>query len=92
MVSLLNAINHAYDLDQWHAVIKQIQDRTLSEDGNKIPVLYGIDAIHGTTFTLGSTLFPHNIGVGASRDPEVAKVAAKVDSERSESIWYSLEF
>ena len=76
--SLLNAINHAYELDQWHNIIKTIQDRALSADGNKIPVLYGIDAIHGTTFTLGSTLFPHNIGVGASRDPEVAKLAAKI--------------
>ncbi len=77
--SILNAINHAYPLDQWHNIIKTIQDKATKDTAaNGIPVLYGIDAIHGTTFTLGSTLFPHNIGTAASRDPEVAKIAAKV--------------
>lgn len=77
--SILNAINHAYPLDQWHNIITTIQDKATKDTAaNGIPVLYGIDAIHGTTFTLGSTLFPHNIGVAASRDPQVAKTAAKV--------------
>lgn len=77
--SILNAINHAYELDQWHNIIRTIQDKATKDPAaNGIPVLYGIDAIHGTTFTLGSTLFPHNIGTAASRDTEVAKLAAKV--------------
>lgn len=77
--SILNAINHAYELDQWHNIITTIQDKATKDPAaNGIPVLYGIDAIHGTTFTLGSTLFPHNIGTAASRDTEVAKLAAKV--------------
>lgn len=75
--SLLNAINHAYSLDQWDNIINQIQDAAKKNDP-AIPVLYGIDAIHGTTFTLNSTLFPHNIGVGASRNPQVAKTAADI--------------
>lgn len=78
--SLLNAINHAYELEQWHGIIKTIQDKATSVHQN-IPVLYGIDAIHGTTFTLGSTLFPHNIGIAASRDPEVARVGAQVTAK-----------
>ena len=77
--SILNAINHAYEIGQWHNIIKTIQDKATKDPAaNGIPVLYGIDAIHGTTFTLGSTLFPHNIGTAASRDTEVAKLAAKV--------------
>ncbi len=75
--SLLNAINHAYSLDQWDNIINQIQDAAKKNEP-AIPVLYGIDAIHGTTFTLNSTLFPHNIGVGASRNPQVAKTAADI--------------
>lgn len=75
--SLLNAINHAYSLDQWDVIINQIQDAAKKNDP-AIPVLYGIDAIHGNTFTLNSTLFPHNIGVAASRNPAVAKNAAKI--------------
>lgn len=78
--SLLNAINHAYSLDQWDVIINQIQDAAKKNDP-AIPVLYGIDAIHGTTFTLNSTLFPHNIGVGASRNPEVAKTAAQITAK-----------
>lgn len=75
--SLLNAINHAYPLEQWHGIIADIQ-AAAAKNESKIPVLYGIDAIHGTTFTLNSTLFPHNIGVAASRNPEVAHTAAKI--------------
>ncbi|MFF5290791.1 glycoside hydrolase family 3 N-terminal domain-containing protein [Paractinoplanes globisporus] len=35
----------------------------------KIPILYGIDAVHGDNNVYGSTIFPHNIGLGATRDP-----------------------
>lgn len=75
--SILNAINHAYPQDQWLTIIKQIQDKATTS-GSKIPVLYGIDAIHGVTFTLNSTLFPHNIGAAASWDPSVPATCAKV--------------
>ncbi len=75
--SILNAINHAYSLEQWDEIINQIQDAAKKNDP-AIPVLYGIDAIHGATFTLNSTLFPHNIGVAASRNPQVAKSAAEI--------------
>lgn len=76
--SLLNAINHAYDQDKWIEIITAIHDKTKEGEGVNIPVMYGIDAIHGTTFTLGSTLFPHNIGVAASRNPEVARESASI--------------
>lgn len=78
--SILNAINHAYTLDQWDNVINSIQDAAAKNDP-AIPVIYGIDAIHGTTFTLNSTLFPHNIGTAASRNTNVAKTAAKVTAK-----------
>ncbi len=35
----------------------------------KIPILYGIDAVHGHNNVIGATLFPHNIGLGATRNP-----------------------
>jgi beta-glucosidase len=78
--SILNAINQAYSVEQWHNIIKQIQDAT-KETPNKIPVLYGIDAIHGATFTLESTLFPHNIGMAATRNPSLVKEAAKITAK-----------
>lgn len=38
-----------------------------------IPILYGIDAIHGHNNVFGATIFPHNIGLGATRDPELVR-------------------
>ena len=37
------------------------------------PVLFGVDAVHGNNNILGATLFPHNIGLGAARDPELIR-------------------
>ncbi len=76
--SILNTKGHAYSLEQWHEIQRQIQDVATKETPNKIPVLYGIDAIHGTTYTLGSTLFPHNIGMAATRNPELVKNGSKI--------------
>ena len=46
-----------------------------------IPLLYGIDAVHGHNNVIGATIFPHNIGLGASRNPalaeEIGRIAAK---------------
>jgi beta-glucosidase len=41
----------------------------------KIPVLYGIDAIHGSSYTLGATLFPQQIGMAATFNTELVKGA-----------------
>jgi beta-glucosidase len=43
-----------------------------------IPILYGIDAIHGNNNVRGATVFPHNIGLGASNDPELLTRIAKI--------------
>jgi len=42
-----------------------------STGGKAIPILFGIDAIHGQSNIVGATLFPHNIGLGATRNPEL---------------------
>jgi len=43
-----------------------------------IPMLYGVDAIHGNNNVSGATVFPHNIGLGAARDPELLERIAQV--------------
>jgi beta-glucosidase len=48
----------------------------------KIPVIYGLDVVHGIGPVYGATVFPHNIGLGATRDPAlVEEVAATVAAE-----------
>src|SRR5215469_8172408 len=47
----------------------------------KIPLLYGIDAVHGHNNVDGAVIFPHNIGLGAMRNPELIQRAARVTAE-----------
>ncbi|GJQ64762.1 MAG: hypothetical protein SCALA702_38150 [Melioribacteraceae bacterium] len=43
-----------------------------------IPIIYGIDAVHGHSNVEGAVIFPHNIGLGATGDPELIKEAARI--------------
>ena len=49
----------------------------------RIPIIYGIDSVHGHGNMLGATVFPHNIGLGATRDPELVRKAAHVVAEET---------
>jgi beta-glucosidase len=46
-----------------------------------IPLLYGIDAVHGHNNVLGAVLFPHNIGLGCTRNPQLIESAARITAE-----------
>ncbi|HEX4343335.1 MAG TPA: glycoside hydrolase family 3 N-terminal domain-containing protein, partial [Verrucomicrobiae bacterium] len=60
--SILNTgVNHALTLDEWRYVITTIQDMARTNTPHKIPIIYGIDSIHGATYVQGATLFPQNL-------------------------------
>ncbi|MCX5561001.1 glycoside hydrolase family 3 N-terminal domain-containing protein [Streptomyces sp. NBC_00038] len=44
----------------------------------QIPLIYGVDAVHGHNNLVGATVMPHNIGIGASRDPQIAQQTGAV--------------
>jgi len=46
-----------------------------------IPIIYGIDAVHGHNNVRGATIFPHNIGLGASRDPGIVQAVGRATAE-----------
>jgi beta-glucosidase len=48
-----------------------------------IPILYGIDSVHGDGNMLGATVFPHNIGLGATRDPALVRDVEHVAAEET---------
>ncbi|MEP7143395.1 MAG: glycoside hydrolase family 3 N-terminal domain-containing protein [Ferruginibacter sp.] len=75
--SILNVTNHALTVAQWHKLLTQIADEA-KNTRLKIPVIYGLDGIHGQTYTLDATLFPQNIGMAATRNVELAKAVTKV--------------
>lgn len=79
--SLLNVNGSVpFSIDEWHKLITKIQDYA-KESRLQIPVLYGIDAIHGATYTEGATLFPHNLGLAASRNPKLAYEIAEITAK-----------
>lgn len=60
---------------EWLALADAFYDASMdsSNGGKAIPVLFGIDAVHGQSNIIGATLFPHNIGLGATRNPELLR-------------------
>ncbi|MFA6163251.1 MAG: glycoside hydrolase family 3 N-terminal domain-containing protein [Methylobacter sp.] len=63
--------NKAQPIETWRKMMKTIQD-TSSKTRLKIPVIYGIDAIHGATYTQNSVLFPQAINMAATFNSELA--------------------
>lgn len=64
-------------LIDWTDHYDNLQSRT-QKTRLRIPLLYGIDAVHGHSNVLGATLFPHNIGLGCSRNPALVRKAARL--------------
>ena len=46
-----------------------------------IPIVYGVDAVHGHNNVLGAVVFPHNIGLGCTRNPKLIEQAARITAE-----------
>ena len=71
--SILNVANSAYSLEHWHEIITKIQDVATKKTRLGIPVLYGIDAVHGVNYTLGATIFPQHIAMAATWNRELVR-------------------
>ncbi|GMI90421.1 hypothetical protein like AT5G04885 [Hibiscus trionum] len=56
----------------WINMVNAFQNGSLSSRLG-IPMIYGIDAVHGHNNVYNATIFPHNVGLGATRDPELVK-------------------
>ena len=54
-------------LKAWTDLYDRIQART-QKTRLRIPILYGVDAVHGHNNVLGAVIFPHNIGLGCTRN------------------------
>lgn len=56
----------------WARMVDGMQRHALSSR-LAVPILYGTDAVHGHNNVYGATVFPHNVGLGATRDAELAR-------------------
>jgi beta-glucosidase len=71
--AIFNVMGSAYTLENWHEIITQIQDVATKETRLRIPIIYGIDAVHGANYTRGATIFPQSLGMAATWNPELMK-------------------
>ena len=69
--------NDRAPLADWVGLSRAFRDAAASRPGSAIPLMFGIDAVHGHNNIVGATLFPHNIGLGAARDPELIERIAR---------------
>ena len=68
----------AQDTAMWHNLIRRIQEKSLETMG--IPCVYGVDQIHGTTYTLGGTFFPQGINMGATFNRGLTRRGAEISA------------
>jgi beta-glucosidase len=66
--------------EDWRALYEMYQSKAL-ETRLGIPLLYGVDAVHGHSNVLGAVVFPHNIGLGATRNAELVQKIARITAE-----------
>jgi beta-glucosidase len=64
----------------WVDMVNEFQQEALSTRLG-IPIIYGIDAVHGHGNVYGATVFPHNIGLGSTRDPALVREVGQATAE-----------
>jgi Beta-glucosidase-related glycosidases len=75
--SILNVNGQALSVEKWRDIIGAIQN-SAARTRLKIPVIYGIDSIHGANYVRGATLFPQEIGMAASWNPALMQRAEEI--------------
>lgn len=83
--SIHNTPGYLANRDDWYKIVKEIQDAAIQKSRLGIPVLYGIDNIHGANYIEGSVMFPHQIAVAATWNTELSKLGAEITAYESRS-------
>ena len=58
---------------EWKDLAQDFYNNSVNRGGINIPVLWGTDAVHGHSNVFGATIYPHNIGLGATQNPELLR-------------------
>lgn len=75
----------------WQAKFMKLQKEALATRLG-IPLLIGVDAVHGQNTFEGATIFPHNIGLGASQNPKLVEEAAKITAIEAQATGFNWVF
>ena len=75
--AVLNVKDLALSPAKWHELVGAIQDAA-SQTRLKIPVIYGLDTIHGANYVMGATLFPQPLGMAATWNPQLMLETSRI--------------
>ncbi|HEY0271124.1 MAG TPA: glycoside hydrolase family 3 N-terminal domain-containing protein [Sphingomonas sp.] len=70
---------------KWLQLADEYYDASIKRSDGRpvIPIIWGTDAVHGNNNIIGATLFPHNIGLGAARDPELIREIGTITAQET---------
>ena len=68
---------------EWLELADEYWNVSTTRPGAAIPILWGTDAVHGHNNIVGATVFPHNIGLGAARNPELIQAIGRVTARET---------
>jgi beta-glucosidase len=78
-------------MQAWRAMYEGYQSHAL-RTRLRIPLIYGVDAVHGNNNVLGAVIFPHDIGLGATRDPELVRRIGEITAEETRAVGVNWAF
>ena len=82
-------LNTAYDRAQsasiWQEIIKTIQDLALKTP-SRIPILYGLDSIHGANYIQEATLFPQPLGMASSFNKDISRKVGEITAMETRAV------
>lgn len=81
--SLLNVVGGSLSVEGWHRLVGEVQGMAMRETRLGIPVIYGIDFVHGANYTRGGTIFPHNLGMAATFNPALSRRAGEITRDEA---------
>ena len=84
--------NKNSSVDDWKRLSKDFYNASPVVDGTLIPILWGTDAVHGHNNVIGATIFPHNIGLGATRNVELIEKIGVITAKEVAATGLDLTF
>ena len=76
--TIFNIGHHAFSKSYWRQIVTELQNQTRTGTRLKIPLLYGVDALHGMSFSTDATFTPHQIGLAATWNPDLVRQASRI--------------
>ncbi|HEY8616356.1 glycoside hydrolase family 3 protein [Phenylobacterium sp.] len=70
----------------WLETARAFRAAAAARPGAKVPLIFGVDAVHGNNNVIGAVVFPHNIGLGAARNPALIRRIGEVTAKETAAV------